>query len=136
MDDAEDLPLRYSFDTKDLCTGWRRKLPAPIGNDNSIDVLLCYDLEGLVPTQDVVIKYNGSAVFFVCLAAPPAPTGFLSMWPLCQCTRARSPVQTHRASRGLPGSFFLAALARESTNVFCFVAFEDVCFKTKQMRHE
>ena len=25
MDDTEDLPLRYSFDTKDLCTGWRRK---------------------------------------------------------------------------------------------------------------
>merc|ERR1719174_1883192 len=47
MDDTEDLPLRYSFDTKDLCTGWRRKLPAPIGNDNSIDVLLIYDLEGL-----------------------------------------------------------------------------------------
>ena len=46
MDDTEDLPLRYSFNTKDPCTGWVRKLPPPVGNDNNVDVMLLYDLEG------------------------------------------------------------------------------------------
>ena len=69
MDDTEDLPLRYLFNTKDMCTGWVRKLPAPAGNDNSITALLFYDLEGLCERGNHLVNHglkpgNRSVVIF------------------------------------------------------------------------
>ena len=60
MDDTEDLPLRYSFNTKDLCTGWVRKLPPPVGNDNNIDVMLLHDLEGLCELENRRVEIFGT----------------------------------------------------------------------------
>ena len=54
VDDPEDLPFIYSFDTQDVYTNWTRMLPLPIGNRiPAVQLLYDTDTPQQMPTRRV-----------------------------------------------------------------------------------